>query len=65
MAIDAQIAVDAFGSEDARDWQARSNKVYASKNYDEMQRVYKEFLILVRNELGTTTLANELETYQI
>jgi hypothetical protein len=64
MAIDAETALDAFGSQDARDWQARSHKVYVTKNFDDMQRIYKELLILVRNELGTTTFTNELEDLQ-
>lgn len=64
MAIDAEIALDAFGSQDARDWQARSQKVYVAKKFDDMQLIYKELLTLVRNELGATTFTNELEDLQ-
>ena len=52
LAMEASIAVDAFGSPEAVEWQRSSNKSYAHKNLDEMRAHYRAFLAIARQELG-------------
>jgi hypothetical protein len=54
--MEASIAVDAFGSTEAVEWQRRSNKSYADKNLDEMRGHYREFLAIARKDLGISDL---------
>jgi hypothetical protein len=61
MAAEAEIAVDAFGSPAARAWQKRSHEAYPQKDLDKLKAMYEDFLAIVRQELGTTTLTTELE----
>ena len=56
LAMEASIAVDAFGSTEAVEWQRRSNKSYADKNFDEMRGHYREFLAIARKDLGISDL---------
>lgn len=56
LAMEASIAVDAFGSPEAVEWQRSSNKSYANKNLEEMRAHYRGFLIIARKELGNLDL---------
>jgi hypothetical protein len=56
MSIEAKIAIEAFGSPEARENRERAVEAYAAKDLDKMRDLYTDFLAIVRTELGTVAL---------